>query len=512
MSVQDLNLVSASLSNTVIALSYCSIFALLIVLTRQRKDVAFRVGHGLFMLFILACAITYIIRLYVFLQGSQIFAVVIRSLTALITVTTAVMLWRLLPRMLGLPSAVQLRQINEALRHEMAERRKAESALLQSQKMEAVGRISGGLAHDFNNILQVVSGNSVLIAQKSRSDPDIVALAEATQAAAERGVRLTGQLMSFSQEQSVLLDMLNIREYFAAIPARLTELLPARISLEVEGGDIDGYVLADAMQLQLAILNIVTNSREAMPDGGLLRISLSGYQACGRTDLPNGDYLQIRVTDSGLGMTPAVAARAFDPFYSTKPAGMASGLGLSMVYAMAQQSGGTATLTSRLGEGTTVTLYLKQVPADAEADAETADTAIGHIAGSRILLVDDEAATRSVVAMTLESLDCHVTPAAGGAEALTLAESAPPDLFLLDYAMPGMTGAELAARLRARDPAARCIFLTGFADFSAIRAAVGADAVILQKPASRARLAKALASALARDMPGATVKETPPPI
>ncbi|MDB5701073.1 MAG: integral rane sensor hybrid histidine kinase [Sphingomonadales bacterium] len=484
------------LSNTLQAISYLAIFLLLVIVGRRRRDFTFANGYSFVLLFVMAGTIAPVLRLYNFGKDDVLLAAIVRLVPALITVTTAAMLWRLLPKMLNLPSSEQLHQTNEALRHEMAERRSAEAALLQSRKMEVVGRIAGGLAHDYNNMLQVISGNVRLIADKS-DDREIAGLADAIQAAVERGVLLSGKLLSFSQEQSFLLEPIHVPNFAADLPARLNAILSPRVTLEIEGGDIEGAVLADVTQLELAILNVASNSDDAMPDGGQLRIAFSHYHARGRSDLSDGAYLQIIIADTGLGMGPEVVDRAFDPFFSAKPAGAATGLGLSMVYAMARRSGGTATIESRPGEGTTVTLYLKLVAAGAGSSDEPALVADGSFAGRTIMLVDDEAATRTVVALTLESLDCTVITAEDGAQALLLSEESWPDLFLLDYAMPAMTGAELAAHLRARDPSSCFMFLTGFADFSAIRAVVGPDVIILQKPVSRNRLAHALTKAFA---------------
>jgi signal transduction histidine kinase/CheY-like chemotaxis protein len=487
-----------ALSNVLFAISYLTISVMLAVIRWRRTDIVLTTGFRTVLMAALAGAVAPVVRLYDFGPDGLLLAALGQFVPALITFAAALILWRLLPGMLSLPSSVQLREANEALRHEMAERRIVEAALLQSRKMEALGRISGGLAHEFNNMLQVVSGNIGLIVQECHGGPEIGTLAAAIQDSVERGVLLTGKLMSFSQEQNALLEPVPVPDLVASLSERVAAILPPRITLEIEGGAPEAAVLIDVTQMELALLNIATNSGEAMPGGGHLRIGFSPYQASGRRDLPDGDYLSITVADTGLGMAPTVVDRAFDPFYSTKPMGVASGLGLSMVYAMAQRSGGTATIQSWLGEGTTVTIYLKLVAPNEDLPAiETPVAAGGTFSGRRIMLVDDEAATRSVVALTLESLDCAVVVAENGTEALALTEEAWPDLFLLDYAMPTMTGLELAEQLRARNPSSRFMFLTGFADITAIRTIVGSDAVILQKPVSRDRLALALTTTFA---------------
>lgn len=486
---------STIVAHVLFATSYLAIFVMLLLIGRRRADVLRFEAYRIVLLLVLAGALAAVVRLSYFRQDAVLLASMGRLVPALVTAVLTLLFWRLLPWMTTLPSSAQLRETNEALRQEMAERRAGEASLLQSSKMEAIGRIAGGLAHDYNNMLQVISGNVRLIALRCDDSPEMTALADAVDDAVGRGVLLTARLLSFSQEQNILLEPVDIADFARSLPERIAGALPPRITLEIVGGDLDASVLADATQLELAILNIVSNSCEAMPDGGDLRISFSRHEASGRSDLSDGGYLRITVADTGLGMAPSVADRAFDPFFSTKPTEMASGLGLPMVFAMAQRSGGTATIESRPGEGTTVSIYLKLTPVDVEAQDHAPPEASDDFAGRSVLLVDDEAATRSVVALTLESLGCTVATAANGLEALALTETTWPDLFLLDYAMPTMNGAELAQRLRARDPSGCIMFLTGFADFAAIRAVVGADAIILQKPISRAGLADALTKA-----------------
>jgi signal transduction histidine kinase/CheY-like chemotaxis protein len=492
------------LSDAMIALAYFSIPVALVIFIHRRRDVSFGVVFWLFALFITACGLTHVMRIWNMWHGEYGLEAVIKLLTAAISVGTAIALWPLLPRILALPSPTQLREVNDALRHEIAERRRAEAALLHAQKMEAVGRLSGGIAHDFHNILQVVGGSLSLIAEHAGGrDKTIKELTDSALLSIDRGVRITGQLLSFSHEQSATLDAVRIPDLLADLEELLGPILPQRIQLEVNASDAPPAVLADPGQLQIAILNLAINAREAMPNGGALRIGLSPYHASGRHDLADGDYMRITVTDTGIGMAPEVAQRALEPFFSTKPVGMGSGLGLSMVYGMSRSSGGTTTVESRLGVGTTISIYLRLAGDDiaglplADADAgKVEDELLDRLKGMSILLVDDEAPTRSVVAMTLESLGCVVTQAESGPEAISLADSDWPDAFVLDYAMPGMNGAEVAAALREKQPDCRLVFLTGFADLAAIRQVAGSGAVVLHKPATRAQLARALGKAM----------------
>lgn len=493
------------LSDGLIAASYFSIPVALMIFIRQRRDVSFGFVFWLFALFITACGITHAMRIWNMWHGDYGAEALVKILTAAVSVGAAITLWPLLPRVLALPSPAQLREVNEALRYEMAERRKAEAALLQAQKMEAVGRLSGGIAHDFHNILQVVGGSVSLIAERTAGlDPKIKELTDSALLSIERGTRITGQLLSFSHEEGRVLEPIHIADLLADLAELLGPILPPRVDLEIEGSEAPMAVLADPGQLELAILNMVINSREAMPNGGQIRIALSPYHAVGRHDLADGDYLRITVADTGIGMSAEVAERALEPFFSTKPTGMGSGLGLSMVYGMSRRSGGTTVIESRPGVGTTIHVYLHLADGDVAEPSmgpgavEIDEVLLARLKDVRVLLVDDEAPTRTVVAQTLESLGCLVTQAESGAEALAQVDSGWPDSFVLDFAMPGMNGAEVAAALRKKRADSRIVFLTGFADLTAIRAAAGDDAVIVHKPATRAQLARGLGKALAQ--------------
>jgi len=486
-------------SDTLIAAAYFSIPVTLVIFTRKRRDIAYSGLFWAFAMFITACGFTHVIRIWNMWHGDYGIEALVKVFTAAISLLTAILLWPLLPKLLALSSPAQLRKVNEALRAEIAQRQKMEAALLQARKLEAVGRLADGMAHDFNNVLQVIEGTLSLLGEHCGDDPRLRPLIDGAQDSVERGARLTRQLLCFSQVQMPAADVVGVPDLAAHIRPLVARTLPPQIGFVLEGGELPIAIRADRVQLELAILNLAINAREAMPAGGELRIGFAVVAVAGRTDLLDGQYLCIQVSDTGVGMEPSVAERAFEPFFSTKPSSLSAGLGLSVVYGLARQSGGAATVESTPSVGTVASLYLpidETIHAIADAEQAIAAETRAALKGRTLLVVDDEAPTRNVIAMTLESLGCVVRQADGGAEALRMADAEWPDLFLLDFGMAGMNGAELAAALRGRRPDCRIVFLTGFADAAAIEAAVGKNAVVLDKPVSAARLAATLAAAL----------------
>ena len=488
-------------ADALIALAYFSIPIALVAFVRKRRDVAFGGIFWLFALFITACGLTHVAAIWNLWNGAYQLEAAIKVVTATASVVTAILLWPLLPKAIALPSPARLREANDALRAEIAERERTEAALVQARKMEAMGQLTGGIAHDFNNLLQVISGNLDLLIRRAGDDERIERLTGAAFAAIDRGRRLTSQLLSFSRVQRIELKPVDVTELVDGIEELLARTIGPSVQLEVETEEEPFAVMADAIQLELALLNLALNARDAMPDGGRLVIAVRNHRLEGRDDLADGDYLGITVSDSGTGMTPEVMMRVFEPFFTTKPVGRGSGRGLSMVFGMARQSGGTVVIESTVGEGTSVTIFLRradEAPAPGtSAPSRAAAGDLGPFAGLKILVVDDEAIVREVVCEILEELGCSVATAENGERALELIESDTPAMVLLDFAMPGMNGAEVARAALARRPDLRIVFATGFAHSDAIDAVAGASAIILRKPFSPRVLAEALREALA---------------
>ncbi len=373
-------------------------------------------------------------------------------------------------------------ELEARVREAIAERAKVEEALRQAQKMEAVGQLTGGIAHDFNNLLQGVAGSLDLIRRRPENRERVLRLAEAGLKAAERGARLTGQLLAFSRAQKMELKPVALASLVAAFREMLGRTIGPSVAIVLDL-KIDGHhVLGDEVQLEMAILNLALNARDAMPNGGTLTISAQPRPIARHPNLPDGDYVELSVTDDGTGMEPEVAARAFDPFFTTKGVGAGTGLGLSQVYGTVRQAGGEVTIETTPGRGTTVRMLLRctdppvaTAPAPDGADARPASAAV-------VLVVDDDPDVRRFLADSVESLGYVAMEAEDAQSGLTADERASPDALIIDFAMPGMNGAELARRVRARRPDVPIIFATGFAQSAEIEAALGPEARILRKP------------------------------
>lgn len=372
--------------------------------------------------------------------------------------------------------------ISARLRSE-AELRQAQEALRQSQKMEAVGQLTGGIAHDFNNLLQGVSGCLDLIRRKPDDAARVLRWAEAGLQAAERGAKLTGQLLAFSRAQKLQLQPLVVSDVIAGTRDLLARTLGPMIGLGLDLDDARVPVCSDSTQLEMAVLNLAINARDVMPNGGTLSISTKPVQIQKDPELEPGEYLELAVTDTGAGMSPDVAARAFDPFFTTKELGKGTGLGLSQVYGIARQAGGTARIESCPGKGTTVRLYLRRTEAEVGQGmaADGGETVPGG-SSATVVVIDDDSDVRRFLIDSLDSLGFRTIEAKDGAEGLAVLDECEPDLLLVDFAMPGMTGADVARAARVKRPGLPILFVSGYADTAAIEDAAGGEAMILRKP------------------------------
>ncbi|MDF8356906.1 response regulator [Ensifer adhaerens] len=371
-----------------------------------------------------------------------------------------------------------LRTLNETLEQRVEERTaalvQAEDALRQAQKMEAVGQLTGGLAHDFNNILAGISGSLDLMKTRLAQGRvgEIDRYMTGAQGAVKRAAGLTQRLLAFSRRQTLDPKPSDINRIVAGMQDLISRSVGPGVAVETVGAGGLWTAFVDVGQLENALLNLCINARDAMPDGGRLTIETGNRwldeRAAAQRGLPPGQYVSLCVSDTGTGMSPDVVARAFDPFFTTKPIGQGTGLGLSMVYGFAGQSGGAVRIYSEVGKGTMICIYLPRHAAedhssDIPADAGPAPAATGVHA---ILVVDDEPLVRMVAVEILEELGYEVLEASDGPSALKMLDARPTiDLLVTDVGLPnGMNGRQLADAVRVQRPGLNVLFVTGYAE------------------------------------------------
>ncbi|HMD44200.1 MAG TPA: ATP-binding protein [Candidatus Acidoferrum sp.] len=382
--------------------------------------------------------------------------------------------------------------------------REIEERLRQSQKMEAIGTLAGGVAHDFNNILMVISGYSSVLADALQAEPKLAAHVEQIQKSAERAASLTRQLLAFSRKQTVQPTHLNLNEVVTGIEKLLHRLIGEDIEISTKLEPDLGTVLADSGQMEQIILNLAVNARDAMPEGGKLTIEtrrsrVGNAGAKGQNDLKPGEYVELLVVDSGVGMTSSTQSHIFEPFFTTKPAGKGTGLGLSTVYGIVQQAGGFVTFESAPGLGTSFHIFLPRIQSPAKLSVSEGERT-GHLhGGETVLLVEDDAAVCELVRAVLASQGYSVLAARHPQEAETICKSQPGgvQLLLTDVIMPEMTGPELAKRLTALHPQMRVLFMSGYIDDSVVRQEIRDRGIAyMQKPFSPTSLAKKIREVL----------------
>lgn len=396
----------------------------------------------------------------------------------------------------------ELAMANERLMTEVAEREQTEAVLLQAQKMEAVGQLASGLAHDFNNLLAAVLGNLELLEMRL-ADERLLKLAQAATRSARRGAKLNEQMLAFSRKQHLSPRPVDVNALILGVDELLRRALGGTAEISIATAPDLWPAAVDPHQLELVLLNLAINARDAMPNGGQLLIETRNVKAVDvehSLDLGPGDYVLISVTDTGVGMSPEVLARACEPFYTTKELGKGSGLGLAQVYGVARQSGGGLALKSVVGKGTTVELHLPRsldnvvLGSEARADSDAPATQ----GRARVLVVDDHDEVREVIVAYLDALGYQAMQARSGQTALDSLDSScdSVDLLIADYAMPEMSGIELLQAARRKCPDLPVIIVTGYADAAGIDACI--DAVLLKKPFRMNELGSTLGAALSR--------------
>jgi PAS domain S-box-containing protein len=350
------------------------------------------------------------------------------------------------------------------LMKEVAAREKVQEQLRHAQKMETIGQLTGGVAHDFNNLLMAVMGNLDLLRKRLPEDPRLHRLVDGALQGAERGASLTQRLLAFARQQDLRAVPIDLGALIQGMSNLLERSLGPRVALRLDLPEGLPPARIDANQLELAILNLGINARDAMPDGGTIEIKVSEHQAKKDPALQPGTYLKVSVIDTGSGMTPDILKRAIEPFFSSKPLGKGTGLGLSMVHGLVVQLGGTLQLSSAVGKGTTATMVLPV--ATSMPKAESPALPAQKVKRSAVILfVDDDPLIALSTTEMLEDLGHRVIGASSGRHALDILKSEQPlDLMMTDHVMPGMTGLELAAASREVRPALPILLATGYAE------------------------------------------------
>jgi len=393
-----------------------------------------------------------------------------------------------------------------AQRREQAERTKLEAQLHQAQKMEAIGNLTGGMAHDFNNMLGVVIGNLDLLRDLRGADPEIDELTREALEAAYRGADLTRRLLAFARQQPLRPQRVDVNELVSGITRLLRRTLGEDVEISLDLAPDLWPVVVDPAQLEASLTNLATNARDAMAEGGRLLITtanrtLDADYAAQHSEVVAGGYIMLEVSDTGCGMTPEVMHRIFEPFFTTKGRDNGTGLGLSMVFGFIKQSGGHIGVYSEPGIGTTFRLFLPRVSKDVPIVEDATVVPLAHGKGETVLVVEDNEALRRVVTRQLGELGYRVLAAGDAKAGLELLEHQSIDLLLTDVVMPGgINGRELARQARQRWPGIKIVFTSGFSEarLNGSNGPLAACTPLLSKPYRKEDLASAARDALDR--------------
>jgi PAS domain S-box-containing protein len=383
---------------------------------------------------------------------------------------------------------------------DVTDRKALEHELLQVRKMDAIGKLTGGIAHDFNNLLAAVLGGIGLIERRLPLQDEHKKILDMTRRAAEQGSELVGRLLAFARRQQLQPDRVDISTLSATVTDLLAHTLGGLVKLEWRAENKVWCAYADSTQLELALMNLIINARDAMPSGGTITVTARNAQATADNPLglPPGDYVVLAVKDNGSGIPADIIEQVTEPFFTTKDVGEGTGLGLSMVYGFARQSGGTIDIDSKVGEGTVVEIWLPRAD-DAAADTRPAKSSAkpAETRPLRILLVDDHEAVRETTAGMLTDMGHQVSSAADGASMLRMLEAAPGDfdLVVTDYAMPLMSGADMLKHARKIRPDLPGIIISGYADSRSIVRKPG-EVAVLTKPFTLDQMQAAIAGAM----------------
>jgi signal transduction histidine kinase len=497
---------------------FVTAFVLGFFLWRRRRDVLFRGVLWVFAVFAAFCALTRLLSILTVWVPVYDIESLVKGFLALLSLGVTAALLLMLPRILVLPTRVQLAHANAKLEEEIENRRKAEAMVKrfqeieaneakvrQAQKMEAIGQLTGGVAHDFNNILTVITGTIEILGDAVKDRPSLVQITDMISAAAARGADLTRHLLAFSRQQPLQLRNTDVNALVVDSARLLRPTLGEQIEIESMLSHDSSPALIDPSQLSTAILNLALNARDAMPDGGKLTLEtrnvvLDESYPSMTSEIKPGNYVMVAVSDTGGGIPGNLLDKVFEPFFTTKEVGKGSGLGLSMVYGFVKQSNGHINIYSEEGHGTTVKLYLPAAAGAPEAVAAEAGAFASEHGGESILIVEDDALVREYVMTQIGRFGYHTMAAGNAAEALAIIDGPEHvDLLFTDVIMPGgLNGRQLATEAQKRRPDLKVLYTSGYTENAIVHhGRLDAGVLLLPKPYLSSDLARMIRTALA---------------
>ncbi len=499
---------------------FATAFVLASFAWRRRSDMLpmFRCVFWAFAIFVAMCAVTRLLSILTLWVPAYGIEALVKAVLALISAAITGVMLLLLPRLLVMPTPVQVQRAYAQLEEEVRLRRSAEATVQrfkeieaneaqvrQAQKMEAIGQLTGGVAHDFNNILTVITGTIEILDDAVKDRPQLAQVTRLIGAAAARGADLTQHLLAFSRRQPLQPRSVDVNALIIDAARLLRATLGEQIEIESMLAHDAAPALIDPSQLSTAILNLALNARDAMPNGGKLTLEtrnvvLDDNYADRNNEVVPGNYLMIAVSDSGNGIPAGLLEKVFEPFFTTKDVGKGSGLGLSMVYGFVKQSNGHVKIYSEEGHGTTVKLYLPQAAVGPSMPAvDTGDSRIEY-GDESILIVEDDALVREYVVTQVRGLGYATLAASNAAEALAIIDGpARIDLLFTDVIIPGtMNGRQLAIEAQTRRPGLKVLYTSGYTENAIVHhGRLDAGVLLLAKPYLRLDLARMIRTALA---------------
>ena len=510
-----LNVISDAI---VAAAFFTTTYVIAFFLWRRHHELMFRGVFLIFAIFVAVCGVARLLSIYTIWLPIHEIEALTKALLALISIPVMAVLLLALPRILASPTRVQLANAYTALEAEVRQRREAEamvkrfeekeateSKVRQAQKMEAIGQLTGGVAHDFNNILTVITGTIEILSDAVKDRPHLAQITDLISGAATRGAALTKHLLAFSRRQPLQPRNTDVNALVIDSARLLQPTLGEHIEIESMLAHDTAPALIDPSQLSTAILNLALNARDAMPDGGKLTLEtknvvLDESYARLNSEVKPGSYVMIAVSDTGEGIPGNLLEKVFEPFFTTKEAGKGSGLGLSMVYGFVRQSNGHIKIYSEVGHGTTVKLYLPQAAAGPEEPAAETGAYAGEHGDQTILIVEDDPLVRQYVLAQIARFGFHTLAAGNAAEALAIIDGEERiDLLFTDVMLPGgVNGRQLATEAVKRRPALKVLYTSGYAENALVHhGRLDAGVLLLPKPYVSADLARMLLTALA---------------